>query len=512
MKTIRKIIILFAVLAASCVGYSQPPGEFTNPKVDFYWIAFDYSGARQFGDTLEGMNGSWPVDNPGEDGKWSSYVDDITFLPWFNTWFYNGPLRLDHMKKIRMGFWVAKLAPGAPSIIDWVVNWSSATWPEGSGYPKPGDEAFVVRSPWNHLMIPPGQAGDPPTWVELFYQIPYFNPEWLSVDVVGANIKIPEDPMPPPATSPELLYWWNLVQTQTGTPPPGGIVVHECLPQQGGAGYDFGDAPEGDTAYIDPVVIGNFPTCMQVGPPNSFIKHGCPNPLFFGGTIDCELDGNAGLCPTFGPNHYNMDECGTIPYPFPPNQPPYPVDEGLFLPAPNTLGLLQPAFYGYFTCGGGGKQAMDTICHLAQWGKDLDIWIDASQAVGGFMNILFDWNRDGDWKDVVQCQGSPVSEHALINFPVPAGYVGPASAMVPPPPPIQVGPTGGYIWARFTLTEQPVHLPWDGSGAFADGETEDYLLYIAPVPGVIPLANWSLILAIGLIILFTFFIWWRRKG
>jgi hypothetical protein len=55
-------------------------------------------------------------------------------------------------------------------------------------------------------------------------------------------------------------------------------------------------------------------------------------------------------------------------------------------------------------------------------------------------------------------------------------------------------------------------LPWDGSGAFADGETEDYLLYIAPVPGVIPLANWSLILAIGLIILFTFFIWWRRKG
>lgn len=91
------------------------------------------------------------------------------------------------MKKVRMGFWVAKLVPGAPSVIDWVVSWSSATWPEGSGYPKPGDEAFVVRSPWNHFMIPPGENGDPPIWVELFYQIPYFNPEWLSVDVVGAN-------------------------------------------------------------------------------------------------------------------------------------------------------------------------------------------------------------------------------------------------------------------------------------------------------------------------------------
>lgn len=84
--------------------------------------------------------------------------------------------------------------------------------------------------------------------------------------------------------------------------------------------------------------------------------------------------------------------------------------------------------------------------------------------------------------------------------------------MIPALPSIQVGPTGGYIWARFTLTEQPVHLPWDGSGSFANGETEDYLLYVAPITGVIPLANWSLILAIGLIMLFTFIIWWRRKG
>ena len=75
---------------------------------------------------------------------------------------------------------------------------------------------------------------------------------------------------------------------------------------------------------------------------------------------------------------------------------------------------------------------LDTVCHLAQWGQDIDIWIDASQAVGGFMNILFDWNRDGDWNDVVQCQGSPVSEHALVNFPITPGFVGPASTMVPP--------------------------------------------------------------------------------
>lgn len=131
MKTIKKIIVLLAVLFATCLAYSQPPDEFDNPKVDFYWITFQYGG-----DIVLGMNASWPVDNPGEDGKWSAYVDDITFLPWFNTWFYNGPLVLNNMKKVRMGFWVVKLIPGAASIIDWCVNWSSATWPEGSGYPK----------------------------------------------------------------------------------------------------------------------------------------------------------------------------------------------------------------------------------------------------------------------------------------------------------------------------------------------------------------------------------------
>lgn len=342
-------------------------------------------------------------------------------------------------------------------------------------------------------MIPPGVAGDPPTWVELYYEIPYFNPEWLSVDVIGDNISLPEEPMPPPPTSEELFYWWNFVLNQTDTIPPGGIVVHECVPKQGGDNLDWGDAPEGDTAYIDPMVIGKFPTCAQVGP-NSFIIHGCPNALFFGGMMDCEADGNAGNCPAFGPNLYNSDECGWIPYPIPPNA--IPVDEGLFLPAPNTLGLLQPAFYGYFTCGGGEKQAMDTVCNLAQWGQDIDIWTD-----------------------VVQCQGSPVSEHVLVNFPITPGYVGPASAMPPLPPspplasiPIQVGPNGGYVWARFTLTEKPVQLPWDGSGVFADGETEDYLLYVAPLTGVIPLANWSLILAIGLIVLFTVFVWWRKRG
>jgi hypothetical protein len=410
---------------------------------------------------------------------------------------------MNKMKKIRMGFWINLINPALGGEVFYVVNWSSPDWP-GPGYPMPTDELYVMRSETNGpILLIPGE----PSWIEMYFEIPYFNPEWVSVDIFGMNILVQQVPMPPPVNS--LLFPWYDPEL-----PGAGIIVHECLPKdQGQIDQEYGDAPEEDTAYINPVVIGHFPTCVQVGPPNSYISHGCPNPLFFGGLIDCEPDGNAGFCPSFGPNLFNMDECGTIPYSFPPNPDPAIglVDEGLFLPAPNTLGLLQSNFYGYFICGTGNRQALDTICNLAQWGQQIDIWIDSRQAFGGFFNILFDWNQDGDWNDVAYCQATPVPEHALVNWPVPGQFWGPASALPVPPPPIQVGPNSGYVWARFTLTEQPVQLPWDGSGVFADGETEDYLLYIAPMKSVIPLANWALYLAVGLIMLFTWLIWWRRK-
>ena len=103
------------------------------------------------------------------------------------------------------------------------------------------------------------------------------NPEWVSVDIYGANIIISDIPFPPPETSP-LLLWWNQ-NPSSGS----GIIVHECLAK---LDIEFGDAPEEDLAYINPDIMGHFPTCTQVGPPNSFISHGCPSWLFFGGLVD----------------------------------------------------------------------------------------------------------------------------------------------------------------------------------------------------------------------------------
>lgn len=494
MKTAGLFISTMALLIISGAVFAQPPSgeEFINPKVDHFWIAIEST-------IIPEMSGGAPVNDPGENGQWLLYTTPAG-VPWYNIWFYDDPFDPGKMKRIRMGFWVMPLAAGdAPFVSElfYVVNWSTPAWdPAIPGYPTPNDEAFIMRSETNGpILIPP--LPPPGMWIELYFEIPDYNPEWVSVDIFGSFIWILMDPIPPPLESP-LFPWWD--------GGPGGTIVHECL-----ATEEFGDAPEGDTAYIWPVVIGNFPTCTQVGPANSFISHNCPSALFFGAFVDCETDGNAGLCPTFGPNLYNMDECGTIPYPIPPNAPPGPVDEGLMSPIPFTLGLLQPSFYGYFPCGAAQATPLGWPCQQAVWGQNIDIWLNGNNpqtAGSGYFNLLVDWNRDGDWLDVVNCDATQVPEHVIVDFFIPPGIVGPISALAPPN--FTIGPNSGYVWTRFTLTESPVGPGWDGTGEFNDGETEDYLILIGS-PSVIPLSNWAFLIAALMIVIFVTFLWWRNR-
>jgi hypothetical protein len=104
------------------------------------------------------------------------------------------------------------------------------------------------------------------------------------------------------------------------------------------------------------------------------------------------------------------------------------------------------------------------------------------------LNILVDWNQDGDWNDVVMCGpsgsgGACAPEWAVKN----------ASIVLQPgcnslvSPQFRVGPNTGGAWMRVTLTAAPVSddFPWAGSAtatnpdsAFAGGETEDYPISI----------------------------------
>lgn len=229
---------------------------------------------------------------------------------------------------------------------------------------------------------------------------------------------------------------------------------------------DYGDAPEGALAYPSTGTLGSFPTCYLFGGPSGFVVHGDNTPCWLGMSVDSEGEGAAGGCPVFG---YEADEC--------------------YGPTDFDAGLSGP-FDTYTIAAGvevpcnpnGAGVAIGRACHALSFSPAFDLFVTNNAGTDLVLNVAFDWDGDGSWGGIAACPNVPggAPEHALVNFPIPNGYVGPVSALAPPS--ITIGPRAGFVWARFTLSEQPgvIALPWDGSGDFDLGETEDYLLRIDP--------------------------------
>jgi subtilisin-like proprotein convertase family protein len=202
--------------------YVRANCDFDQPKKENFWIQLYDDGE------IGALSGGAPVDDPGEDGMFYFYQD--WGVPWHNIWWYNGPVDPNRMKIIRMGFWVQRINQNAPADITYVVNWSTADWP-GPGFPTPSDTGYIERSPTSQpvQVLPTDPEHLNGQWVELYYVITDFNPEWVSVDIWGQNVQITHGLTPPPAES-ALFSWWNQ------DPQPGGILLHECLPKpQGGS-------------------------------------------------------------------------------------------------------------------------------------------------------------------------------------------------------------------------------------------------------------------------------------
>jgi hypothetical protein len=100
------------------------------------------------------------------------------------------------------------------------------------------------------------------------------------------------------------------------------------------------------------------------------------------------------------------------------------------------------------------------------------------------VNAWFDWNRDGDWNDTLQCPaGQPAPEWAVQNQElgvlIPATYTFRSRSFIPYHPTSKPGP----IWMRIMLTEEKwppagsVNPPGGSGrpGGYQYGETEDYL-------------------------------------
>ncbi|MFH1896801.1 MAG: T9SS type A sorting domain-containing protein [Candidatus Desantisbacteria bacterium] len=86
-----------------------------------------------------------------------------------------------------------------------------------------------------------------------------------------------------------------------------------------------------------------------------------------------------------------------------------------------------------------------------------------------YVNILFDWNQNGQWSG---------DEWAVRNQGV---FVLAGESRVITSQEFLAGTNTGGCWMRLVLTREPVvGSEWDGGGDFEYGESEDYLLNIAP--------------------------------
>jgi hypothetical protein len=114
------------------------------------------------------------------------------------------------------------------------------------------------------------------------------------------------------------------------------------------------------------------------------------------------------------------------------------------------------------------------------------------------LNILIDFNGDGDFGDVMFCETTQdsIPEWAVKNFRIPLTFSFRVEELDVPA--FRVGPRTGPAWMRITLNSGYPSVPDDfavaGSGEYGlyGGETEDYPLVIdGPVP--ITRTSWGLL-------------------
>jgi hypothetical protein len=369
-----------------------------------------------------------------DNGSWHYYPN----TDWLAQWFFNNKPNPDLKKLITVDLSLDVLDPSASGTIEVAVNWTTLDWPSTQQTPPLPANVPTLTQEHRYIdreIVVQRTEVRGSKFISATFEIEEFCPQWVSIDIRGQNVTV------------DGRIHHECASKGTQTPPT--------------ENRDFGDAPEGTLAYPGTTVQGLFPTCVGVGPA-SWIEHNSQY-LYFGPKADKELDGNGGQCPTFNPNLQNQDEKQLDG------------DAGLIKPRAFTI-VGTP---GSETIGALNFIVLESLgnaCLTAVWDATIDIEVHNNSTREAYVNILFDWNKDGKWQGSAQCPDGPVPEHVLVNFPVPAGYSGPLSALQPPN--FQIGPLGGYVWARFTISDRKVAEGWNGDGVFSDGETEDYLLHV----------------------------------
>jgi hypothetical protein len=405
-------------------------------------------------------------------------------------------------------FWISWLYDdvNAANIQSWDVSiWSDATGGPGACQMQPGSRLWTwqgdgnIQIRWEPVDGLQGWHCPNSVWSDpcnhgSFYQVNITNIQEVFTQVAGTTywlvIKVylvRDMEVPGWKTStdawrcralwslgPDSGLAWKLVDS--GTPETGDPRYHDMAFVITGveeAEVDHGDAPDGDPvnpaiAYPSLGIPGAFPTCRTILG-SGYIEHGLgwarfEPPMAGAPGWDAEVDGDAGLCPPPGcfPT-YDDDECFAD------------MDAGLLLPDAYTIDNTP----NVVPCPAAMGTALGYVCNNAVWGQDVDIYVNNTMPVDGWVNVLADWQQDGVWGGSAPCPGAAAPEYILQDFGVPSGYAGALSGLMPFPTSFLIGPNSGYVWFRFTITERKINNPsWDGRGSFEDGETEDYLLRV----------------------------------
>jgi len=236
--------------------------------------------------------------------------------------------------------------------------------------------------------------------------------------------------------------------------------------------HDLGDAPDSSNSIAGATMLAypsgvnaHFPTVYQAGSPPHGPLHRRPRDMYFlGEAVSLETEADLGpdedLVNNLDPLNDAADQDGA--------------DDGLRLPA------VMP------------------LCQRTT--LDYTVTVTNSTAKGAYVNVWCDWNRDGDWDDLMLCpDGDVVPEWAVQNDKPSFSGVGVYTFTTSPfkcwhPVKDRIDP----IWVRITIAEQE-HLPSilipgaapgiEGTGpkdGYEYGETEDYYLRPQGEPTPLP--------------------------
>lgn len=183
------LCVLVALLTGPAAAVPVEDISFVDPVEDTFFIQFDGAGELvASGSGGSGYNG----------GAWYYYPN----TDWWNQWFYDDPFDPDASKLIDVWMTITPTMRGAWA--DIAINWSTDLYPSNPDSPPlppltPEDEAAWI---FRELIFDERVYGPVTISLELPIVIPDYNPEWVSIDIRGANITV---------TS--------------------GVIWHECIPE-----------------------------------------------------------------------------------------------------------------------------------------------------------------------------------------------------------------------------------------------------------------------------------------